>query len=80
MEKTISRYSKSRRETAAFLVSHDVRTMPGHFRTFIAGRESPGLILVPQKAALGRVIDDLVLLWLASDDHEWINQICYLPL
>jgi hypothetical protein len=62
------------------LVSHDVRTMPGHFRTFIARQESPGLILVPQRAALGRVIDDLVLLWLASDDHEWINQICYLPL
>ena len=38
------------------------------------------MILVPQRAALGRVIDDLVLLWLASEDHEWINQICYLPL
>ena len=62
------------------LVSHDARTMPGYFRTFIARQESPGLILVPQRAALGRVIDDLVLLWLASDDHEWINQICYLPL
>jgi hypothetical protein len=62
------------------LVSHDVRTMPVHFRTFIAGRESPGLILVPQRAQLGRVIDDLVLLWLASDETDWINQICYLPL
>ena len=45
------------------LVSHDARTMPGYFRTFIARQESPGLILVPQRAALGRVIDDLVLLW-----------------
>lgn len=62
------------------LVSHDLRTMPGHFRTFITRQESPGLVLVPQKAALGRVIDDLVLLWLASEENDWINQICYLPL
>jgi len=47
---------------------------------FIGQQASPGLILVPQTLALGRTIEDLVLLWLASEDKEWINQICYLPL
>ena len=62
------------------LVSHDAKTMPRHFRMFIGQQASPGLILVPQTLALGRTIEDLVLLWLASEDKEWINQICYLPL
>jgi Domain of unknown function (DUF5615) len=58
------------------LVSHDGRTMPRHFRAFVGRQASPGLVLIPQTLALGRAIDDLVLLWLASEDKEWINQIC----
>jgi len=62
------------------LVSHDVRTMPRHFREFVQGEVSPGLILIPQKLALSVAIEELVLLWTASEDNEWVNQICYLPL
>ena len=62
------------------LVSHDVRTMPGHFREFTERNDSPGLILIPQRLALSTAIDELVLLWMASEDTEWINRICYLPI
>lgn len=62
------------------LVSHDLRTMPRYFHEFIHRQNSPGLILVPQKLALTAAIDELVLLWIASDDNEWANQICYLPV
>lgn len=62
------------------LVSHDVRTMPRHFGQFIAGQSSPGLILVPQKLELRTAIEELLIIWLASQAEEWVNRICYLPL
>jgi hypothetical protein len=62
------------------LVSHDLTTMPRHFRHFVAGQPSPGVILIPQKLALGAVIEDLVTISLASEAEEWVNQIRFLPL
>jgi hypothetical protein len=38
-----------------------------------------GLILVPQAAALGQVIDDLVLIAEASTAEEWEGIIVFLP-
>ena len=35
-------------------VSHDVNTMPEHFREFTGHRGSPGLILVPQRRVVKR--------------------------
>jgi hypothetical protein len=61
------------------VVSHDVRTMPRYFHEFIR-QSSPGLVLVPQKLPLSAAIEDLVLLWTACEDDEWLNQICYLPV
>jgi hypothetical protein len=62
------------------LVTHDQKTMPGHFATFVAQRESAGVILVPQHLPVATVIDELLLVWGASDADEWINRIRYLPL
>ena len=40
------------------VVSHDFRTMPGHFGEFLQARgSSPGLILVPQHMPVGEVIE-----------------------
>lgn len=44
-------------ELNRILVSHDVRTMPQHFRKFIAGKTSPGVILIPQKLPLSTAIE-----------------------
>ena len=37
------------------LVSHDFKTMPGHFYGFLEMRESPGVILIPQLLPLFRL-------------------------
>jgi len=62
------------------LVSQDIRTMPWHFRQFIARQTSPGVILVPQKISVSIAIEELLTVWLASDAEEWLNQIRFLPL
>jgi predicted nuclease of predicted toxin-antitoxin system len=63
------------------LVSHDVGTMPAQFRAFRgAGTPSPGVFLVPQNVDLGAAIEDLLLIWLASDAAEWQNRLQWLPL
>jgi hypothetical protein len=60
------------------LVSHDRRTMPAHFARFLRGRSSPGLIIVPQD--LDMAIDDLLLIWAATEAKEWRGKVGYLPL
>jgi hypothetical protein len=62
------------------LVTHDRKTMPRHFGRFIQSRESPGLLIIPQHAALLTVIEELVLLWAASEAEEYVNSIRSLPL
>lgn len=62
------------------LVTHDQKTMPDHFATFIASQSSPGVLVVPQHLPISIVADDLLLLWGATEAEEWINRICYLPL
>lgn len=63
------------------LVSHDVNTMPDYFHQFVAaGNRSPGLLLVPQDAPVGDVVDSLLLIWIASEAHDWVNRIEWLPL
>ena len=63
------------------LVSHDFQTMPRHFGKFLQVRgSSPGLILVPQHMPIGEVIEDLLLIWGASEAEEWENRWQALPL
>jgi hypothetical protein len=68
-------------EQARILVSHDFQTMPRHFATWLQGHGySPGLILVPQYLAIGEAINELVLIWRASEAEEWANRIATIPL
>jgi hypothetical protein len=62
------------------LVTHDHRSMPRHFGEFITTETSPGVLVVPQHLAISAVVDDLLLVWGATDAAEWTNRICYLPL
>ena len=62
------------------LISHDQSTMPNHFADFIAMETSSGLIVIPQHLPLGFAVEDLLLIWFASEADEWINRICFLPL
>lgn len=68
-------------EQNRILISHDTRTMPRHFGNFLqAHGSSPGLILVPQDLPIGKAIEDLVLIWGASDAYECENRILRIPL
>jgi hypothetical protein len=63
------------------LVSHDVNTLPKHFGHFVAtGQDSSGVFLIPQSLPLSRAIDELVLIWSASEAEEWHNLLVWLPL
>ena len=62
------------------LVSHDRETMPAHFDRFISNSTSAGLLIVSQKLDLREAIEQILLIWAASEVEEWINQVGYLPL
>lgn len=62
------------------LVSHDLKTMPGHFATFVQSAVSPGVLIVPQGTPISTAADDLLLIWLVDEAQDWINRIRILPL
>ena len=62
------------------LVTHDRKTMPRHFSESITTEMSAGLLVVSQYLPTASVVDDLILIWLATEAEEWTNRISYLPL
>jgi hypothetical protein len=62
------------------LVTHDQSTMPEHFSQFIAGQTSSGLLIVPQHLSPSIAVEELLMIWAASEAEEWLNRIAYLPL
>ena len=62
------------------LFTHDRTTMPRHFNAFVRSSQSSGLIVVPQHVAVQDVVNDLILIWTATQPMEWTNRIVYLPI
>ena len=62
------------------LVTHDQSSMPRHFGEFITTETSPGVLVVPQHLAISAAVEELLLVWGATEAEEWTNRICYLPL
>jgi predicted nuclease of predicted toxin-antitoxin system len=62
------------------LVTHDRRTMPGAFGDFVLRRQSPGVLILPQHLPVAIAIEELLLVWSASDAEDWINRISAVPL
>jgi hypothetical protein len=62
------------------LVTHDFKTMPTHFADFVQSNVSAGVLLLPQHVPVPEAVEQLVLVWAASDPEEWVNRICVLPL
>ncbi len=63
------------------LVSHDFQTMPRHFGDFLQSHgSSPGVLLIPQYLPIREAIEELLLIWGASDASEWVNRILRIPL
>jgi hypothetical protein len=54
--------------------------MPRHFSEFTVKESSPGLLAVPQYLSVAAVVEDLILIWSATEAEEWVNRIGFLPL
>jgi hypothetical protein len=67
-------------QSRRILVSHDHRTLADEFRAFVRTTESAGLLIVSQQLDIRQAIEELLLVWGASEDDEWINQLTHLPL
>lgn len=67
-------------EAGRILVSHDRQTMPSHFSRIVAESNSAGLLIVSQRLDLRQTIEQIVLIWTASEAEEWVNHVGYLPL
>ena len=62
------------------LVTSDLKTMPKHFADFlVAHGHCPCVFLVKQSTPLADVIEDLIMVWAASDADEWSNRIIEIP-
>lgn len=62
------------------LLSHDRKTMPYHFGDFIQHQISPGVFIIRKRFEMSKVVDDIILVWSASEPDEWTNIISQIPL
>ena len=62
------------------LVSHDLKTMPRHFAEFMQTSTSAGVLIAPQSLAHGKIVDDLILIWMVDEAEDWVNRIRVLPV
>ena len=63
------------------LLTHDVRTMPGHYFGLLQkGETLEGAFIVPRRLKIGTVIDNLEILIVCSEQEDWENTLNRLPL
>lgn len=62
------------------LLTHDRKTMPKHFASFITGETSSGVLIIPQKLPISQVVEELILIWSVTEAEEWINRIYSLTI
>jgi hypothetical protein len=63
------------------VVSHDVNTLrAAALARLAAGQSMSGVLLVHQRQAVAHVIDNLILIWAASEAEEWAGRVEFLPL
>ena len=55
--------------------------MPAHAtQRLAAGSPLPGLLMIRQTLPLATAIDQLVMIWSASEAEEWAGLVIFLPL
>jgi hypothetical protein len=66
------------------LLTHDKRTMPGHFASVLArwlpaGRHMPGVLILRDDLPVALAIEQVALVWGASRAEEWRDRVVFLP-
>ena len=54
--------------------------MPVHFARFLRVARSPGVILLREAIPISIAIEELVLIWNATEAQEWVDRIVWIPL
>jgi hypothetical protein len=54
--------------------------MPRHFQHFVAKATSPGVVLIRGGVSIAAAIDELTLIWSATEAEEWTNRLIWIPL
>ena len=67
-------------EAERVLVSQDRRTMTAHYAAYVSAANSTGVILLREAISICVAIEELVLIWTASEAEEWINRLAWIPL
>ena len=63
------------------LVTNNRKSMPEHLTAHLAkGRHIPGILELNPNMSIGETIEELVLIWGASEPQEYQDLIIYLPL
>ncbi|HZS53508.1 MAG TPA: DUF5615 family PIN-like protein [Bryobacteraceae bacterium] len=62
------------------LVSHDRETVPAYFSRFILESRSAGVLIISQNLPVREAIEQILIVWAASEENEWWNRIGFLPI
>ena len=63
------------------LVTNNRDSMPDHLGDHLAaGRHTPGIFTLNPHLSIGETVEELALIWGASEADEYADQINYLPL
>lgn len=67
--------------TGFILVTNNRKSMPEHLRDHLAvGRHMPGIFELNPNLSIGETIEELILVWGASEAEEYRDKVIYLPL
>ena len=62
------------------LVTYDKKTMPDHLKKhFGKGKHTMGVVLLRQGFPLSRYVEEITLIWQASEKLEWRDQTVFVP-
>ncbi|HFD39861.1 MAG TPA: hypothetical protein ENJ31_08485 [Anaerolineae bacterium] len=68
-------------EHGYILITENRSTIPVHLAAhFAAGRHIPGIFWIRPRVSLGRLIEELYLIWVASDAQEYWDRTLFIPL
>lgn len=68
-------------ENGFVLVTNNRASMPVHLQDHLAtGRHIPGIFVLNTRMTMGETVDELALIWEASETEEYVDGIWYLPI
>ncbi|MBC8446558.1 MAG: DUF5615 family PIN-like protein [Chloroflexi bacterium] len=68
-------------QNSFILVTNNRHSMPAHLREHLAqGRHAPGIFVLGANMSIGETIEELLLIWGASEEEEYHDRISFLPV